>query len=186
MPDPQDAIKKWLSERLEEKGYRAHAELASLLHVHADAVRRMKNRDGTKESRRIEAHHIPIMADYFGQWPPGYNMSETEEPSRELPAKEVQIDSGGGNVTVIDKSINVIGDSANICSGEPSADLMGKINVAIGEAFQEMGNTISLEDLGRIALQYHTGILTACESEDEYPYAIEIMKLRLKRRLVKL
>lgn len=188
MPDPQDMIKKWLSDRIEERGHRSTRELADRLSVSTDAIRRMRNRDGSKESRRIEAHHIPVMAEYFSEWPPGYeanyNMSSEEKP--EPKPKAISIDSGGGNVTVVDKSINVNGDHATVNSAnESAADLLGKINAAIGDIYRDLNMTISLEDIGHIALQYHTEILTACESEEEYPHAIEIMKLRLKRRLAK-
>jgi hypothetical protein len=196
--DPQDQIKKWLSDNLTEKGHKSHAELAERLHVSIDAVRRMRNRDGTKESRRIEAHHIPLMAEYFGNWPPGYPMSKETEAAKESArtdrkvtvvdaAKEVVAESVEGDVTIIDKSVNVAGDGANI--GSVSApnlaakNLMGALNIAIDEIYRSAGTPITLSDLGGLALEHHAMIVALCENEEEYPYAMEIMKIRLKKQL---
>lgn len=76
MSDPQDGLKRWLSEKLRDRGAGSGRELAEVLRVPADAVTRMKNRDGAKESRRIEAQHVPEMARFFGEWPPGFDHPE--------------------------------------------------------------------------------------------------------------
>lgn len=72
MGDPQDGLRIWLVEKLIERGAGSCGDLARMLGVPLETVTRMKNRDGCKRSRRIEAHHIPILAAFFGEWPPGY------------------------------------------------------------------------------------------------------------------
>lgn len=119
MSDPQDNIKCWLDEKLKQGGVGSCTALANHLGVSLDATRRMRNRDGTKESRRIEAHLIPLMAEFFGEWPPGFEaLNEITRPAREDAGKirhkkEVQnnkksvvVHDVEGPVTIVDKSIN--------------------------------------------------------------------------------
>lgn len=72
MADPQDGLRLWLNLELDKRGCGASRDLAKALDVSPETISRMKNLDGSKETRRIEAHHIPIIADFFGEWPPGY------------------------------------------------------------------------------------------------------------------
>lgn len=213
MADPQDQLKSWLQDRLKEKGPGGCGELAAALGVSGDALRRMKNRDGLKETRRIDAHHIPIMAAFFGRWPPGFEAMQDEQDAEALAAaakaagrgrrggkarksnaqaatKDVVVQGVAGPVTVIDKSVNVIGDESTVAGHAPAtpmpgaAELMGDINMAIAAVFRAAKRKApALNELGRLAYDRHVQIVAACRSPAEYPHAIEIMKLRLRQEL---
>lgn len=213
MADPQDELKRWLGDQLKAKGPDGQKELAQALGVPADAVRRMRNRDGSKETRRIEAHHIPVMAGFFGTWPPGFEqMSDTEEQAEELAktakgkaggrgrakkkttelnsSKDLVVQNVAGPVTVIDNSDNAVGDANTIAGNTPSApvregaaELMGQVNLAVSEIYKKLKRKLPLDELGRVAYERHAAILAACQDPEEYQFALEIMKLRLEREL---
>lgn len=103
--------------------------------------------------------------------------------------KDVVVQGVEGPVTLVDKSVNVLSDDATIAGNAPDTmspaaiDLMGDINEAIDKVYKSMKADLSLAELGRIGIERHASIMAACEDEEEYPYAIEIMKLRLRRKL---
>jgi len=206
MADPQDRLKVWLRRRLRARGPGSCRALAERLNLPADAVTRMQNRDGGKEQRRIEAHLVPKMAAFFGEWPPGFEHMEDKTPAAELVAKakkakgksrrvsqsatkDVVVQGVEGPVTVIDNSTNVAGDSATIAGNGPAAlsdeagELMGAVTQAVDAIHRAMKKKLSIADLGRIALERHMAIMAACQAPEEYPHALEIMKLRLRRQL---
>jgi hypothetical protein len=96
-----------------------------------------------------------------------------------------------GPFHVVDASISVYGDgntsNAVGYGGRPrppgSADLLGRINEAIASVYQEAQASLSLMEMGQIAHDKHRAILAACQDEDEYDFAIEIMKVRLRKWL---
>lgn len=205
MSDPQKALREWLGARLRERGPRSGLELAAALGVHDDAITRMKCLDDGKERRRIDAHHIPLMAEFFGEWPPGFeHMDENEEAAdmvakakktsgrgrktRQHSTKDVVVQGVEGPVTVVDKSVNVVGDDNTLGGDGRSMDqaaveLMGRINEAIDEVYRAEKVDLSLAELGRVAIVQHAAILSLCEDAEEYPHAIAIMRQRLRRKL---
>lgn len=72
MSDPQALLRLWLISNLRERGAGACAALAARLGVPKSMISKMKCIDGGKECRSIPAHVIPAMAEFFGEWPPGY------------------------------------------------------------------------------------------------------------------
>lgn len=74
MSDPQDALRLWLVRKLDERGYGSSQALADYLGTDPQVVSRMKNRDGSKQMRNIEAHFIPRLATFFGEVPPGFEI----------------------------------------------------------------------------------------------------------------
>lgn len=81
MADPQIQIRQWLDLSLKSHGSGAARQLASELGVSPEAVSRMRNTNGFREMRRIEADLIPAMAQFFGSIPPGF------EPIAEIKCK---------------------------------------------------------------------------------------------------
>lgn len=73
MADPQHDIKVWISEELNKIGYGAAQKLAHHLGVKPDYISRLKNLDGTKQMRRIDAHMVPSLACFFDSIPPGFD-----------------------------------------------------------------------------------------------------------------
>lgn len=211
MADPQDGLKAWLTECLRWRGPGSCRELAERLGLPPGAVSRMKNMDGGREQRSIEAHLIPSMAEFFGEWPPGYGPMENKKSADDLVAKaekagkrkagtsrkteqsatkDVVVQGVAGPVTVIDKSVNVLGDDATTVAGnapaplaDGAAELMGAVNEAIDEIYRSLKKKLTLADLGRLALERHAAIMAACQDPEEYPHALAIMKLRLRREL---
>lgn len=72
MADPQAALRQWIVEGLKRKGHGSSKELARRIGVGPEVLTRMKNTDGIKETRRIEAHMVPIIAAFLGTPPPGF------------------------------------------------------------------------------------------------------------------
>jgi hypothetical protein len=70
--DPQHDLRIWIDAELKKMGYGSAHRLAKHLGVDPHTVSRMKNVDGYKESRRIEADMIPKLARFFGCIPPGF------------------------------------------------------------------------------------------------------------------
>lgn len=92
--------------------------------------------------------------------------------------------------TVVDKrvtlkadEINISGNAAGATLPPGGADLLGNILVVIESIYKERNLPITLPELGRIAAERHASILAACKDPDEYPFAMEIMKLRIKKTL---
>lgn len=208
MSDPQDDLKVWLTARLSEYGRGSCGALATHLGLTRDAVTRMKNRNGAKENRRILPSLIPKLAEFFGAWPPGFEpMDKTTEaiekladeavksagrkkkPQQTTGKKDVVVQGVEGPVTVIDKSVNVLGDENTVAGSAPAtlapgaAELMGQVNEAIDAVYKSMKVKLTLVEMGRVALERHAAIMAACQDPEEYPHALEIMKLRLRRML---
>lgn len=103
--------------------------------------------------------------------------------------KDVVVQGVEGPVTVIDRSVNVLGDDATVSGNAPAAlaegaaELMGAVNEAVDEVYRALRMKLSLAELGRVALERHAAILAACQDPEEFPHALEIMKLRLRRQL---
>src|SRR5690606_6463954 len=72
MADPQHGLKVWVSEEIEKGGYGTAQRLADHLGVKPHFVSRLKNTDGAKQMRRIDAHLIPPLVSFFGSLPPGF------------------------------------------------------------------------------------------------------------------
>jgi hypothetical protein len=108
------------------------------------------------------------------------------KPKRRLIFENIE-----GPFHVIDASISVYGDgnisNASGYGARPrqpgAADLLGRINEAIALVYQEAHASLSLMEMGQIAHEKHRAILAACQDDDEYDYAIEIMKIRLRKAL---
>lgn len=95
-----------------------------------------------------------------------------------------------GDATIIDKSINISGDadlSGNSLTGgtlPQGADyLLGTLNTAIIEIYREHGREIDPVELGRIAAPRFARILASCKDQAEFPHALEIMKIRLRKEI---
>ena len=108
------------------------------------------------------------------------------KPKRRLIFENIE-----GPFHVIDASISVYGDN-NISNatgyGERSraagaANLLGRINEAIVMVYQEAQAALTPMEMGRIAHDKHRAIMAACQSEEEFDFAIEIMKIRLRKAL---
>lgn len=103
--------------------------------------------------------------------------------------RDVVVQGVSGPVTYIDKSVNVQGDEATIAGNaapslpEGAVDLMGEINEAIDAVYKALKRELSLAELGRVGIEKHASIIAACRHPDEFPHAIAIMKLRLRREL---
>jgi len=106
--------------------------------------------------------------------------------------RHVVVDNISGSVNINDHSINLIGDDmlatltgiapfAQAC--DAAAELLGSINEAILEIHRSMKRQITPAELGRLAAPHHAAILAACKSPEEYPHAMEIMKIRLQKQL---
>lgn len=95
MSDPQHDIKVWISEELDRIGYGAAQKLARHLGVKPDYISRLKNTDGTKQMRRVDAHMVPSLACFFGSIPPGFD--EVAEIKCKTCAVFDRITHGGGN-----------------------------------------------------------------------------------------
>ncbi len=70
--DPQHELRVWIDDELRRLGYGSSNKLARFLGVDPHTVSRMKNRNGLKETRRIEADMVPKLAEFFGCIPPGF------------------------------------------------------------------------------------------------------------------
>lgn len=70
--DPQHDLRVWIKQHLKRQGRGSSHRLARFLNVDPHTVTRMKNVDGLKETRRIEADMIPKLAAFFGCIPPGF------------------------------------------------------------------------------------------------------------------
>lgn len=102
--------------------------------------------------------------------------------------KDVVIQNAEGPVTIVDYSVNVAGDDNDVSNGarhsaDASGNLMGDINVAIDEVYRGLNAELTLHDLGCIGYEHHAAISAACQSEEEFSHAIEIMKIRLRKKI---
>lgn len=108
------------------------------------------------------------------------------------PKRRVIFENIEGPFHVVDASISVFGDG-NISStaghghdrGRPAgaAKLLGRINEAISAVYEEAQLNLTLMEMGQIAHDMHLAILASCRDTDEYEFAIEIMKRRLRNSL---
>ncbi|MDP3327715.1 LexA family transcriptional regulator [Parvibaculum sp.] len=67
MNDPDRQIRLWLQAELKKRGHGAKVALAAHLKVRPDAITRMLNASGRKESRDIRAHELLAMQEFFGE-----------------------------------------------------------------------------------------------------------------------
>lgn len=156
MCDPQYDLKLWLSDKLKEMGAGSCALLAEQLGVSSGMVSRMKCLDGTKECRTIPAHFIPPIAQFIGEWPPGFEELPTPPPwrnmaDRQIEAEEAQMsgDQKGegkdGAKTVI---INV--ETANVeSSGVMIVGNQAPITVQ-SEGEESTGTSIGADDVAEL------------------------------------
>lgn len=72
MGDPQHGIRVWMESELARMGHGSSRLLARHLGIKPHVVSKLKNTDGMKETRRIEAHIVPSLAVFFGSIPPGF------------------------------------------------------------------------------------------------------------------
>lgn len=107
------------------------------------------------------------------------------------PKRRLIFENIDGPFHVIDASISVYGDG-NIANSvgygsrprpPGAADLLGRVNEAIALVYQEAQAKLSPMKMGQIAHDKHRAILAACQDEEEYDFAIEIMKIRLRKAL---
>lgn len=71
--DPQHLLKVWLNEKLRSGGRGCAAMLARNLGVSSGTISKMRQLSPDKERRRIDAQHIPILAQFFNEAPPGFD-----------------------------------------------------------------------------------------------------------------
>lgn len=199
MADPQDDLKVWLAEKLADRGIGSIKALAKHLGLSSNAVSRMKNRGNAGQARKIEAHMVPKIADFFGEWPPGYRAKNGG--ARKMPdgkgkgknasdsAKDVMITDVEGTVTVIDKSTTVVGDSATVTGiGSPelppeASQLLGALNEAIDTIYRNRGRDLSVREIGELSAEHYNAILAACRTPAEFPHALEIVKIRVTQAI---
>lgn len=67
MSDPQDDIRRWMKDELANAGRGSKGRLAKHLGVRPDAITRMLNTEPGKEQRRVEAHELLLMREFFKQ-----------------------------------------------------------------------------------------------------------------------
>ncbi len=112
--------------------------------------------------------------------------AKARKPRRRLIFENIE-----GPFHVIDASISVYGDN-NISNATGyggrtlatgAADLLGRILEAIALVYREAQATLTPMEMGQIAHEKHRAILAACQDDAEYDYAIEIMKIRLRKAL---
>ena len=107
------------------------------------------------------------------------------------PRKRFIFENIEGPFHVIDASISVYGDGNTSSSsgfGErappaTAADLLGRVNEAIVLVYRDAQASLTPMEMGRIAHAKHKAILAVCHDDEEYDYAIEIMKIRLRKEL---
>lgn len=104
--------------------------------------------------------------------------------------RDVVVQNVEGPVKIIDKSVTVVGDDNAVSGNSTTAtlppgagELMENVIEAIADIYKSMKIDITLAELGRLALERHTAILAACPDPAEFPYAMEIMKLRIRKLL---
>lgn len=108
---------------------------------------------------------------------------------RRVSQHDVVVQGAEGPVTVIDNSTNLAGDGNIVAGGGPAAfpvetgELMGAVTEAVDGIYRAMKMKLPLADLGRVSLERAMDIASACRDPEEYPHALEIMKLRLRRQL---
>lgn len=95
MADPQHAMKEWIADELDRRGRGAAQMLARHLGVKPDYITRLKNTDGTKQMRRVDAHMVPSIACFFDSIPPGFD--EVAEIKCKTCAAFDRVTHGGGN-----------------------------------------------------------------------------------------
>lgn len=90
MADPQAALRRWIVEGLDKKGRGSSRELAKRIGIEPEVLSRMKNTDGFKETRRIDAHMVPVIAEFFGTIPPGFDkLTNLNRVTYSAPGKSV-------------------------------------------------------------------------------------------------
>lgn len=83
MNDPQQEIRVWMQEQMDEQGHGVRGRLAEFLGVRPDAITRMANTDPEKETREIRGHELQRMEAFFGVPAP--------KPGRIFPRRSVPI-----------------------------------------------------------------------------------------------
>lgn len=77
--DIQEKIRQWISLKLSERGHGSRGELASHLGVRPDVVTRMLNSQPGKETRVIRAQELIKISEFFGETPPGLDVSNSND-----------------------------------------------------------------------------------------------------------
>lgn len=138
MADPQAALRQWIVEGLNKKGHGSGRELARRIGVGPEVLTRMKNTDGLKETRRIEAHMIPAIAEFFETIPPGFEeVANLKCVTCAVSAKNVVvIDGQGAQKAMPDKGKSV---TVNIDPPQNSTLVIGDNNTVTTNNTQVIG-----------------------------------------------
>jgi hypothetical protein len=108
----------------------------------------MKNTDGLKETRRIEAHMIPAIAEYFGTIPPGF---ENVADLRCAACERSAIPADGGKASGERKMSDTKKVTINIRSPKQGTLVIGDNNaVTTTNTLSTPGKEISADDMRRL------------------------------------
>lgn len=118
-------------------------------------------------------------------------VNRTNEARKKARRKDkiISIENVEGPVTVIEK-VTIEGDGATLAGhltpapvSPDSQELMGQVTAAIDSLFREAHRDLPAEELGRLAAEHYAAIVQGCKSPEEYPHALEIMKIRVRKSL---
>jgi hypothetical protein len=148
MADPQAALRQWIVDGLQRKGHGSGRELARRIGIEPQVLSRMKNTDGLKETRRIEAHMIPAIAEYFGTIPPGF---ENVADLRCAACERSAIYDNGGKASGEREMSDTKKVTINIQSPKQGTLVIGDNNtVSTTNTLSLTGEEISADDMMRL------------------------------------
>lgn len=102
--------------------------------------------------------------------------------------KDVVVQGATGPVTVLDKSVNVVGDGNSMGAASPgvedrAGEILGKILEIAADVYARHGKDLSLRDAGPAVYEHFKAALDMCDDVEEVDPVLKIVRMRIARKI---